>query len=52
MKITALKPDAATEEELREVMALFEVVIYSITNHTYPTNNNFNIFPDKLQNFD
>lgn len=52
MNITPLKPDAATAEELVEVMALFEVVINSIANHTSTANGNPNLFPDKLQNFD
>jgi hypothetical protein len=52
MRITSLKPDTATEEELVEVMALFEMVIYSIVNHTSTANGNPNLFPDKLQNFD
>jgi hypothetical protein len=50
IKITPLKPDSEAEQELKEVVSLFEAVSYSITTHTYGDKNP-NIFADKVNNF-
>jgi hypothetical protein len=45
VKITAFKPDDATEAELKQVMALFETVMYSMKNQAFinPQNPDFSV---------
>jgi hypothetical protein len=52
LKIMTLKTDSSTEQELKEISALFDAVSKSIITHTFSTDNNPNLFPGKLQNFD
>lgn len=52
VEIRLLEPDGDTEQELKEVQALFEAVSTSIILHTYSAQNDANIFPHKVKNFD
>ncbi len=52
VEIRLLEPDSDTEQELNEVLALFEAVSQSIILHTYSEQNNPNVFPDKVKNFE
>jgi hypothetical protein len=51
VELRVLVHDGGTEQEEKEVLALFETVSQSIMNHAYGENNP-NIFPDKVNNFD
>ncbi len=52
LEIRILEPDSGTEREFAEVRALFEAVSQSVILHTYNEQNNPNIFPDKVNNFE
>lgn len=52
LEVRPYRPDDDTAREYREILALFEAVSQSIILHTFSGNNNPNIFPDKVNNFD
>ncbi|HEY6872091.1 MAG TPA: hypothetical protein VI298_05105 [Geobacteraceae bacterium] len=52
VEVRPLAQDGEAAQDVKEVMALFEAVSQSIILHTYSDNNNPNVFPDKVKNFD